>query len=238
MGKNVLVIGASGDIGLAITRQLANDGFNLLLHFHNNHDGFKTIRKTINEECILLEIKADLSCVEGINYLLTQIVFPVDAIVIASGKAHHSLFQDSVEHEMDEMLNLHVKAPWMIVNHLLPSMIRRKKGTIILITSIWGDVGASNEVIYSSVKGAQNSFVKALAKEVAASGISVNAISPGFINTKMNQHLSPEEKQAIIQQIPMNKSGSPDDIAHTVQFLMDEKSNYIQGEIININGAW
>lgn len=238
MGKNVLVIGASGDIGLAITRQLANDGYNLLLHFNKNNDGFSSLRKNVREECILTEIKADLSNVGGIKYLLNQLVFPVDAIVIASGKAHHSLFQDTTENEMDDMLTLHVKAPWMIVNHALPSMIQQKSGTIILITSIWGDVGASNEVMYSSVKGAQNSFVKALAKEVAISGVSVNAISPGFVDTKMNKHLSSDEKQKIVEQIPMNRAGLPDEIAHTVSFLMDEKSNYIQGEIIRINGAW
>lgn len=238
MGKNVLVIGASGDIGLAISKQLANDGFSLLLHFNKNSDGFTNLRKNVSEECILTEIKADLSQMDGIKYLLSQLVFPVDAIIIASGKAHHSLFQDIIEDEMDEMLTLHVKAPWMIVNHVLPPMIQQKKGTIIFITSIWGDVGASNEVVYSSVKGAQNSFVKALAKEVAISGVSVNAISPGFVDTKMNQHFSPEEKQGIFDQIPMNRAGSPDEIAYTVGFLMDEKSNYIQGEIIHINGAW
>lgn len=108
----------------------------------------------------------------------------------------------------------------------------------MLITSIWGSVGASNEVMYSSVKGAQNSFVKALAKEVAPSGVSVNAISPGFIETKMNGHLSPVEKDSIMAQIPMNRAGKPEEIAHTVRFLIDEKSNYIQGEIIEINGGW
>ncbi|ASN05673.1 elongation factor P 5-aminopentanone reductase [Virgibacillus necropolis] len=238
MGKNVLIIGASGDIGLAIAKQLASDGYSLLLHFNKNNDGFKSIRGTINEECILTEIKADLSHADGIKYLLSQLVFPVDAIIIASGRAHHALFQDSQEDVMDEMLTLHVKAPWMIVNHVLPTMVQKKKGSIIFITSIWGNVGASNEVLYSSVKGAQNSFVKALAKEVAPSGISVNAISPGFIDTKMNHHLSEEEKQAIVDQIPMNRPGFPGEIAHTVRFLMDEKSTYIQGEIINIDGAW
>ena len=107
-----------------------------------------------------------------------------------------------------------------------------------MITSIWGNVGASYEVIYSSVKGAQNSFVKALAKEVAPSGISVNGISPGYIETKMNSHLSEEERQAIIDEIPMSRAGLPSEIAYTVSFLLDDRSTYIQGEIINMNGGW
>lgn len=238
MGKNVLIIGASGDIGLAIAKQLADDGYNLLLHFNKNNKAFNELRENINEESILTEIKADLSLVDGINHLLEQLVFPVNGIIFASGKASFSLFQNHDEAEMDEMLTLHVKAPWMIINRLLPSMIQRKQGKIILITSIWGEVGASNEVIYSSVKGAQNSFVRALAKEVAASGVSVNAISPGFIDTKMNQHLTDSEKQQIVDHIPMNRPGTPEDIAHAITFLMDDKSDYIQGEIININGAW
>src|SRR5699024_2315016 len=102
----------------------------------------------------------------------------------------------------------------------------------------WGDVGASNEVIYSSVKGAQNSFVKALAKEVAPSGISVNAISPGYVDTKMNSHLDEDEKNAILSDIPMNRAGSPADVANAVSFLLDDRSNYIQGEIIHLTGGW
>ncbi|MFZ3576669.1 elongation factor P 5-aminopentanone reductase [Virgibacillus sp. DJP39] len=238
MGRNVLLIGASGDIGLAIAEQLASDGYSLLLHFNKHSGGFRGIREKFGDECIISEIQADLSRADGVKGLLNKIVFPVDAIIFASGRSHHWPFQDSKEIDMDEMLTLHVKAPWMIVHDLLPSMIQNKEGKIIFITSIWGDVGASNEVMYSSVKGAQNSFVKALAKEVAVSGISVNAISPGFIDTKINQHLSVEEKQAIVNHIPSNRSGSPDDIANAVRFLMDEKSNYIQGEIININGGW
>ncbi|WP_430785817.1 elongation factor P 5-aminopentanone reductase [Virgibacillus flavescens] len=237
MGKNVLIVGASGDIGLAIAKELASHNYNLLLHYNKNNHAFKNIRDTYNEG-ILTEIKADLSQSEGIKSFLNQLAFPVDVIIVASGAANHSLFQDHLETDMDEMLTLHVKAPWMIVNNLLPSMIQKKHGKIIFITSIWGDVGASNEVIYSSVKGAQNSFVKALAKEVAVSGISVNAISPGYIETKMNNYLSENEKQEIIDRIPMNRAGSPEDVAHTVKFLLDDNSAYIQGEIININGAW
>src|SRR5690625_2842246 len=96
---------------------------------------------------------------------------------------------------MEDMVTLHVKSPWILTQKLLPAMIKRRSGKIIFITSIWGNTGASNEVIYSSVKGAQNSFVKALAKEVGPNGISVNAVSPGFIDTKMNQHLLEDERE-------------------------------------------
>src|SRR5699024_4869550 len=122
--------------------------------------------------------------------------------------------------------------------HLLPSMIQKKAGKIVFITSIWGDVGASHEVVYSAVKGAQNIFVKALAKEVAPSGISINAVSPGFIDTKMNRHLIMKEIETIISEIPMNRAGSSSEIAYTVSFLLDNISSYIQGEIIGVYGGW
>ncbi|WP_106497562.1 elongation factor P 5-aminopentanone reductase [Lentibacillus sp. Marseille-P4043] len=238
MGRNILIVGASGDIGIAIAKRLATDGNQLILHYHKNKQAIDQLRNTVKREQILLEVQADLATVNGIDRLLNQLVFPVDAIVFASGNAHYGLFQQTTVEEMDDMLTLHVKAPWIITKQLLPSMIQQHFGSIIFITSIWGNVGASNEVMYSSVKGAQNSFVKSLAKEVAPSGVSVNAISPGFIDTKMNANLSPAEKEEVIAQIPMNRAGKPEEIAHTLSFLLDERSNYIQGEIIEINGGW
>ncbi|SFA76524.1 3-oxoacyl-[acyl-carrier protein] reductase [Lentibacillus halodurans] len=233
-----MIIGASGDIGTAIAKQLAGEGYRLILHYYQNKQAITAHRAGLDKESILMEIQADLSETEGINHLIRQLVFPVDAVIFAGGKAHYGLFQDTDEGAMDLMLTLHVKAPWTITKHLLPSMIRRKQGRIILITSVWGEVGAGHEVVYSSVKGAQNSFVKALAKEAAPSGIAVNAVSPGFIDTKMNQHLLSEEKAQIIHDIPANRAGTSKDVAHTVSFLMSKQSDYIHGEIIHVSGGW
>ncbi|HLS09574.1 elongation factor P 5-aminopentanone reductase [Lentibacillus sp.] len=238
MGKNVLIIGASGDIGTSIAKRLARDGWQLMLHYNQNKQAMETNRLRLNNESILMEIQADLSEETGINRLLNELVFPVDGIVFAGGKAHFGLFQDTDEQVMDFMLTLHVKAPWMITKHLIPAMIREKQGRIVFITSVWGEAGAGNEVIYSSVKGAQNSFVKALAKEAAPSGIAVNAVSPGFIDTKMNQHLQAEEKATIIDAIPANRPGTAEDVANTVSFLMNGQSDYIHGEIIHVSGGW
>ncbi|MUK89847.1 SDR family oxidoreductase [Ornithinibacillus sp. L9] len=238
MGTNILIIGASGDIGSAIAVRLGNEGYKLILHYNRNRENINKIKGKLDNECVLGEIKADLSKDEEVKRLLTELVFPVDGIIFASGNAYYGLFQDTTEEKMDEMLTIHVKSPWMITKHLLNSMIQRKYGKILFITSIWGDVGASNEVVYSTVKGAQNSFVKALAKETGPSGISVNAISPGFIDTKMNEHFNEDEKAMIVSEIPLNRVGMPNDIANAVSFLMGDQSSYIQGEIIRINGGW
>ncbi|GGK00481.1 putative oxidoreductase YmfI [Lentibacillus kapialis] len=238
MGKNALIIGASGDIGAAISKKLAGNGWQLILHFNKNKQAMETNRMSLARESILMEIQADLSDQSGMSHLLDQLVFPVDAIIFAGGNAHYGMFQYTDEHVMDAMLALHVKAPWVITKHILPLMIREQRGRIIFITSIWGESGAGNEVIYSSVKGAQNSFVKALAKETGSSGITVNAVSPGFIDTKMNQHLSEEERAKIIQDIPANRAGTSDDVANTVSFLMNDQSDYVHGEIIHVSGGW
>lgn len=238
MHKNVLILGASGDIGNAIATELSANGYNLILHYHQSRHTIDQLQYTLREDAIIQTIQANLTDPAAIHELCEEVAYAVDAIVFVSGTAHYGLFQDVKAHEMDDMINLHVKAPWLITNYFLPQMIRNQHGQIILITSIWGNVGASNEVMYSSVKGAQNSFVKALAKEVGLSGISVNAVSPGFIDTKMNEHLLQEEKSEIIAHIPMNRAGLSSDVAHAVSFLLDEKSNYIQGEIMNISGGW
>lgn len=238
MNKNVLILGASGDIGNAIAIDLANQGYNLILHYHKSYHTIERLQYMLREDAILQTVQADLADRDAVHNLCNEIAYAVHAIVFVSGTAHYGLFQDVTEVEMDEMIQIHVKAPWLITQHFLPQMIRNQFGQIILITSIWGNVGASNEVMYSSVKGAQNSFVKALAKEVGLSGVSVNAVSPGFIDTKMNHHLLQDEKSEIISNIPVNRAGLTSDVAHAVRFLLDEKSNYIQGEIINISGGW
>ncbi|RKQ37540.1 elongation factor P 5-aminopentanone reductase [Oceanobacillus halophilus] len=238
MGKNVLIIGASGDIGQAIVKRLSKEGYQIILHYNNNSKAISDLRNEISDKGILSVLQADLSKDTELDDFIKQFVFQVDGIIFAGGKAQFGLFQETSSLVMDQMLHLHVKAPWKITKHVLPGMIQQQYGKIIFVTSIWGEVGASYEVVYSSVKGAQNSFVKALAKEVAPSGISVNAVSPGFIDTKMNKHLSMEEKESLFSEIPMNRAGSPEEVAHTVSFLMDKRSNYIQGEIINLTGGW
>ncbi|HLS07401.1 MAG TPA: SDR family oxidoreductase [Bacillota bacterium] len=236
--KNILIVGASGDIGQAIAKQLASLGHQLILHYHRNVRALDQLKQSISEDQIIAQIQADLTTTRGIETFIETINYPIEQIVFASGIPHYGLFQETSEQTMDKMLTLHVKAPWVITKHLLPQMIRQQSGKIVLITSIWGTFGASYEVIYSTLKGAQNSFVKALAKEVAPSGISVNAISPGFIETKMNDHLVAEEKRAIISDIPMNRAGTVQDIANAVCFLLSDQSSYIQGEVIHVTGGW
>lgn len=238
MSANVLIIGASGDIGLAIAKHLAKSHYHLILHYNKNKKNIDEIRKSLAEDQILMEVQADLREESNIRGLLDRIVYPIDFIVFASGASNFGLFQEATHETMEEMLALHIKAPWKITQHFLPHMIRKKFGKIVLITSIWGSVGASYEVIYSTVKGAQNTFVKALAKEIGPSNVQINAVSPGFIDTKMNGHLLDEERNQIISDIPLNRAGTPQDVANMVGYLLSDAASYVQGQVFEVNGGW
>ena len=129
-------------------------------------------------------------------------------------------------------------SPILLTKELLPKMIRQQHGNIVLVTSIWGQTGAACEVVYSTVKGAQISFVKSLSKELALNGIRVNGIAPGAVNTSMMAHFTEDELDMIKGDIPMGRLAEPSDIAESVSFLLSEKASYITGQIISVNGGW
>ncbi|HLT56492.1 MAG TPA: SDR family oxidoreductase [Bacillota bacterium] len=238
MKRNILIIGASGEIGRSIVRLLAKEDTQFILHYNENRSCLEEVLKEVNPLQILSVLKADFRKEEEIWQFIENIAFPVHAVIFAGGKAHIAQLQDTTETAMKELFHLHLYAPWMITKHLLPEMIQRRCGHIIFITSIWGNKGASMETIYSSVKGGQNSFIKALAKEVANSGVYVNGVSPGYIETKMNNHLSREEKEDLYEEIPLKRPGKAEEVAKVVQFLLSDASSYIQGEIIHVAGGW
>lgn len=237
MEKWALITGASGGIGQAIARTLAEEGgYNLYLHFHQNEQGVQKLADSLSVQTKL--IRADLSSVDGYYQLTGALMHPIDVLILNAGLSHVGLITDVTDQEVQKMVQLHITSPFLIAKQLIPSMVRKKAGKIIVISSIWGSVGASCEVLYSMVKGGQNTFVKALAKEVAPSGINVNGIAPGTIETNMLKYFTDEDKQAILDEIPMGRFGKPEEIGHAVAFLISEKSSYINGEILNINGAW
>ncbi len=239
MKKRMLLIGASGDIGQSIARQCIEQEYTLLIHYHQNRSAIDQLVEQCTEGTIERIVQADLQTIHGVERLLRMIEpFEIDGMIYASGAASFGLFQDHSPEHVNNMLYLHVHAPLAITQYLLPQMVHRKHGDIVFITSIWGTIGASNEVLYSTVKGAQNSFIRALSKEVGPSGVYVNGVSPGFIDTKMNAHLSREEKALIEQDVPLQRAGTSDEVAHAVSFLLDERSSYIQGEIIEVTGGW
>ncbi|HZG73544.1 MAG TPA: SDR family oxidoreductase [Chondromyces sp.] len=238
MKKYALISGASGGIGQAIAKELAAEGWNLYLHYNQGRESIENLIEELSQFPVdLLPIQADLSSAEGAKLLLTNI-FSVHAAVFAGGVASYGLFQDTTAEEMDRLWNIHVKTPMLVIQGLLPKLQQQKQSSIVLVSSIWGQMGAACEVAYSTVKGAQLSLVKALSRETARSGLRVNAVAPGAVNTRMISQFNEQELEALEEEIPMGRLAEPREIADTVKFLLSPSSSYITGQVIGVNGGW
>jgi 3-oxoacyl-[acyl-carrier protein] reductase len=238
MKKYALITGASGGIGQAVALLLAAKGYHLYLHYNKNEQsiiGLMAKLQAFGGEYI--PIHADLAMIDGYKKVCSQI-FSLDAIVHCGGNSHYGLLVDLSLEEAESLLNVHVLNPLMMTKELLPKLLSKGLGNIVVITSIWGQTGAACEVAYSTVKGAQIAFVKSLSKEVALNGIRVNGIAPGVVMTPMMAGFTKEDIELIEDDIPMGRLGSPEEIAKGVLFLLSEESSYITGQILAINGGW
>lgn len=235
MKKFALVTGGSGGIGSAIVRRLVKDGYAVYVHYNQGEKRAQQLEQELKD---IIPVQANLSEIDGAWQLWSQIHHPIETIVYAAGQSIFGLTTDVTDEQLNEMVELQVKNVYKLVSFALPSMIRNRSGNIVVISSIWGQIGASCEVLYSMVKGAQNSYVKALAKEVALSGVRVNAIAPGAIETEMLRVFSNEEKKEIAEEIPLGRLGMAEEVANTVAFVVSHQASYITGQIIGVNGGW
>ncbi|RYL95288.1 SDR family oxidoreductase [Sporolactobacillus sp. THM7-4] len=236
-----LITGASGAIGRETARKLAEAGESLYLHFNTGKERVRQIADELSRiypnqtfSCI----QADLSVESGTDKLLDQLDGPVTNVVYNCGKSLVGLFQDTTPQTVKEFIQLQLTSPFLILQKLIQPMIRVRKGKVIIVSSIWGLTGASTEVLYSMVKGGQNTFVKALAKEVAPSGISVNAVAPGAVDTPMMNEFDEEDIEQVRQDIPMGRLARPEEVASLIRFLITPEADYISGQVLSINGAW
>ncbi|AXH98760.1 SDR family NAD(P)-dependent oxidoreductase [Sporosarcina sp. PTS2304] len=235
-----LVLGASGGIGEVISNQLAEAGWSLYLHYHSNSQQVTNLQKELAAKYPQQEFRiaqADFRMEHAADELALN-VQSVEAIVVANGQAVVKLLSETTAIEMAELWQVHMQNPARLIALLSAKLRKCPVSYILFIGSIWGSAGAAGEVMYSAVKGAQHAFVKAYAKEAAYSGIRVNAIAPGWIDTRMNQEFSSEERQMVMDQIPLLSVGTPQEIANMVEFMLSGKADYMTGEIIQINGGW
>ncbi|MCM3123242.1 SDR family oxidoreductase [Mesobacillus sp. AQ2] len=238
MKRFALVTGASGAIGKAISIKLASEGYSLYLHYNQNEKGIGELLSEIGSfGGEYIPIKANLASKTGYLELANQI-FSIDAIVHNAGNALYGLLEDLEEEETEALIQIHVTTPLLLTKKLLPKLRQKQNGNIVIVSSIWGQTGASYEVAYSTVKGAQLAFAKALSKELAPSKIRVNAVAPGAIQTPMVDGFTLEELEAIAAEVPSGRLGTPEEVANGVEFLLSEKSSYITGQVVAINGGW
>ncbi|KIY20527.1 elongation factor P 5-aminopentanone reductase [Mesobacillus subterraneus] len=238
MKRFVLVTGASGAIGKAISIKLASSGYSLYLHYDRNQKEMDALLREIDSfGGEYIPIKANFVSKTGYLELVDQI-FSIDAIVHNAGNALYGLLEDLEEEEAEALIRLHVTTPLLLTKKLVPKLRQKQNGNIVIVSSVWGQTGASYEVAYSTVKGAQLAFAKALSKELAPSKIRVNAVAPGAIQTPLMEKFSEEELDAIAAEIPSGRLGTPEEVANGVEFLLSEKSSYITGQVLAINGGW
>lgn len=236
--KTALVTGASRGIGLAIATILAQNGYHLHLTCKNSYkqlqDTAKSLSETYNITC--QAHKTDMSNFAEVWTLFSNID-SLDVLINNAGISHIGLLQDTTVDEWQKVIDTNLSSVFFTSKMAIPKMLENKSGAIINISSIWGDVGASMEVAYSASKGGVNAFTKALAKELAPSNIAVNAISCGVIDTDMNKCFSKNEMAALIEEIPANRLGTPQEVAElTLQLINSPK--YLTGQVISINGGF
>lgn len=233
------VSGANGDIGSAIVEQLALEGIYVAALTHRRNERVTRLAERFDHvRPFAVDVRSRQSVEEA--YRAVTFTWGQPSILVhAAGQGRWGLFLDEKETDLEETMRLHVHGAFHLTQISLPAMLSERKGRIILLSSIWGETGAACEVLYSMAKGALNAMTKALAKEVASTGITVNAVAPGAVAGEMlQQQVSSEEEAALRDEIPMGRLADPKEIAHLVAYLCRPEAQYITGQIVHINGGW
>ena len=240
---NVLITGATGGIGEAIAKSFAEKGYDLALQYNKSESKASEMKAELQKAygIKVLTVKADLSKTEEIEALAKKALSEfgtVDVLINNAGIAHQELFQLCSDEKVKEIFDVNIMSAMKLTKEILPSMIKNHSGRIINISSMWGICGASCEVHYSASKSALIGFTKALSKEVGPSGITVNCIAPGFIDTKMNAHLDEDSVREIVESTPMMRKGTGEDVAYLCEFLSSEKAGFITGQVVSVDGGY
>jgi 3-oxoacyl-[acyl-carrier protein] reductase len=238
--KTAIVTGGAKGIGKAIVEELANKGIQVILNYNKSEQqAINTKEELIKKGCKVEIYKADVSKREEVQNLVAfakQTYGNIDILINNAGIDRYNLFTDITDEEWNEIIANNLNSVFYMTQEVIKDMINNKQGCIINISSIWGITGASCEVAYSVSKAGIDGLTKALAKEVAPSGIRVNSVAPGAIMTDMNKDLTNEEIEEVNNQIPLGKFGQPQDIAKCVAWLVEDE--YTTGQIISPNGGW
>lgn len=240
MTKTVLITGGAGGIGSAIAAKFAFAGYNVAISYCKSEAQALALCERLSGQTRTLAVRADVRDIEEVEAMAAHIraVFGgVDILINNAGVSQIKLFTDCSAQEITESLDVNLKGAMLVSKTFAPQMVADKYGRIVNISSMWGICGASCEVPYSAAKAGLIGFTKALAKELGPSGITVNCVAPGLIATPMNDSLDKASLDAIIQDTPLCRIGTPEDVAEAVFFLASDAASFITGQTLTVDGG-
>ena len=242
MKKTAVITGASKGIGAATAILFAEKGYNVVINYNESFESASLLcRSLVSNGYSVVTQKANVANRLETDILVKETLYKfgsIDVLINNAGVAYQGLLTETDEVDFDRIMDINLKGVFNCCKSAAPTMIQQKSGKIINISSMWGQVGASCEVAYSAAKAGVIGLTKALAKELAPSGITVNAIAPGLIETNMNSNLTIEEISDFVETVPLGRMGSPDEIAAAAYFLATDSADYITGQVLGINGGY
>lgn len=236
--RTVLITGASRGIGAATARLFAKAGYQVAANYHTSAEAVQQLAGEYPGQ--ILPVQADVSDRNQVEEMFEQVrrqLGGVDILVCNAGIARQELFTDVTPQEWQRMLDVHLTGAFHCCQCALQDMLRQKWGRIVTVSSMWGQVGGSCEVAYSAAKAGLIGFTKALAKEEGPSGITVNCVAPGVIDTDMMAGFSAKDRQALAEETPTGSLGTPSQVAKAILFLASEDADYITGQVLGVNGG-
>ncbi|MBQ4313524.1 MAG: SDR family oxidoreductase [Clostridia bacterium] len=240
--KTVLITGASGGIGRAMALAFAEEGYAIAVHYNKGREAaMETARQITDAGGRAVAVCADLTCYEQVSAMLDDIrivLGDVDVLINNAGIADIRPFASVAPDVWRTMMDTNLTAVYNCCHAVLPMMLRREGGSIVNVSSVWGLYGASCEVHYSAAKSGVIGLTQALAKELGASGIRVNCIAPGVIDTAMNSSLGAEELAELAEQTPLGRIGKPEEVAQAALFLASDRASFITGAVLPVTGGF